>query len=675
MKKSLIIAVAIILATTLILFQKTNIAQAKLTEKQIIRLIEGKSNQIGPLISGHTLIYTDNKNYEAEAVQWSDFGEGRSAFYTQKTDLYKYDLLTGQSTFLTYAGKVELPRNELRAFDFHMDKIIWQVEDKIYLYDLLTDTKRVLFSDTSQYRFYNPTIYRDLIAYIRLNKFNQKRELRLYDLSTGENKTLAKIDINDGAEIIRPAIWGDKIAWENWETQPVPGGYKFINVHDLSTNKTKIIAHSVVMGKEAPPGVIGFPGEYPINIRAWEGKLFFNGDDGIYVYDLVQEELIKKITQKDTNFGNVAAQTATKRGFFATSGQFVVYRGEYVAPGRFVCPCLYLYNLATGENRRIVKDIEAYYLHIEGDRVFWERDGDIFVYNGEFPTTTTSSYSGIYHQPISVTLRSDDLEADIYYSSTSPGKIASAGLTKYTQPISIRSSSTLNFYVQDKEGNKEPTRSETYKIVYLKLKGKAMVTGAGLGGGPHIRGFDKYGRLTTTSFMAYHPDFRGGVNVATGDINGDGKDEIIAGAGPGGGPHVRVFSSKGKYLGWHAFPFHPAFRGGVNVAAGDVDSDGKAEIGVCQAQLGEAWCKVYKYNKARTILGEWLAYPQGVECGASIDMYDIDNDKKAEVITGAGMTRGPHIRAFEANGRAKGLSFFAYDKAFRGGVNVAWGNF
>lgn len=104
------------------------------------------------------------------------------------------------------------------------------------------------------------------------------------------------------------------------------------------------------------------------------------------------------------------------------------------------------------------------------------------------------------------------------------------------------------------------------------------VVAAGSGGGPRVRVFDGRTGQLHSDFFAYDSSFRGGVSVAVADLNQDGHSEIIAGAGEGGGPHVRIFDGQtGQVIG-QFFAYDPEFRGGVRVAAGDLDGDGVTEV-------------------------------------------------------------------------------------------------
>src|SRR4029077_16868645 len=109
-----------------------------------------------------------------------------------------------------------------------------------------------------------------------------------------------------------------------------------------------------------------------------------------------------------------------------------------------------------------------------------------------------------------------------------------------------------------------------------------VITGKGPGGDPHVRAFSlaSGSPVEIASFNAYAPTFAGGVHVAVGDVNGDGRADIITGAGPGGAPHVRAFSLAGGGVTELAsfLAYDPAFTGGVFVAGGDVNGDGIAEI-------------------------------------------------------------------------------------------------
>lgn len=203
--------------------------------------------------------------------------------------------------------------------------------------------------------------------------------------------------------------------------------------------------------------------------------------------------------------------------------------------------------------------------------------------------------------------------------------------------------------------------------------GKAdIITGAGPGGGPHVRVFRK--DLTEIfSFFAYDPSFTGGVFVACGDVNGDGRADIITGAGAGGGPHVRVFDGRNLAEIRSFFAYDPRFTGGVFVAAGDVNGDGKADIITGAGPGGGPHVRVFDGATLAEIHG-FFAYDPGFTGGVTVAAGDLNGDGKADIITGAGAGGGPHVRAFNGVDLSPLASFFAYGPSFRGGVFVGAGN-
>lgn len=158
-----------------------------------------------------------------------------------------------------------------------------------------------------------------------------------------------------------------------------------------------------------------------------------------------------------------------------------------------------------------------------------------------------------------------------------------------------------------------------------------IVTGTDIGGGPQIRIFNAEGKLINPGFFAYATNFRGGVNVAVGDLNRDGINEIIAGAGYGGGPHIRVFNKDGKLINPGFFAYNPGFRGGVNVAVGDINGDGIDEIISGAGRGGGPHVRVW--NKEGRMLSEFFAFSAQSNQGVRVAAYDFDRDRRDEIVT------------------------------------------
>ena len=216
-----------------------------------------------------------------------------------------------------------------------------------------------------------------------------------------------------------------------------------------------------------------------------------------------------------------------------------------------------------------------------------------------------------------------------------------------------------------------------------------ILTGAGPGAvfGPHVRGFEVEGDpMPGLSFLAYGTN-KYGVNVAAGDLDGDGRDEIITGAGPGAvfGPHVRGWGYDGEatvapFLGVNYFAYGTP-KWGVNVAAGDIDGDGFDEIvtgpgpGAVYGPHVRGW-DVDGGDAAAIPALSYFAYGT-LKFGVNVTTGDVDGDGIDEIVTGAGpgAVFGPHVRGWNFDGAAvtslPGYSFFAWETApLRFGVNV-----
>lgn len=199
-----------------------------------------------------------------------------------------------------------------------------------------------------------------------------------------------------------------------------------------------------------------------------------------------------------------------------------------------------------------------------------------------------------------------------------------------------------------------------------------IVTAPGPGGGPHIRVFDGVTASMLGEFFAYDVGFTGGVYVAAADVNGDHHPDIITGAGAGGGPHVRVFDGATGGIITEYFAYSPAFTGGVRVAAGDVNHDGRADVLTGAGPGGGPHVQVFD-STSGAVIRSFFAYPAGFTGGVWVTAGDYNGDGYADIVTGAGEGGGPLVRFFDGRNGIIMRDFYAYPRSVGSpGRSVVW---
>jgi hypothetical protein len=165
-------------------------------------------------------------------------------------------------------------------------------------------------------------------------------------------------------------------------------------------------------------------------------------------------------------------------------------------------------------------------------------------------------------------------------------------------------------------------------------------------------------------FLAYDASFRGGVRVATADLTGDGVPEIITAPGRSHAPLIKVFTWQGQPL-LQFLAFGSTFQGGIDVAAGDVDGDGLVDIAAGMS-FGDSQVVVFR-NTGTAAAPAFSLYqipfhPFGASFlgGVTVELADMGTfgtvddrttlDGKAEIVVGNAAGMLTTVRVFEYSG-------------------------
>jgi hypothetical protein len=215
--------------------------------------------------------------------------------------------------------------------------------------------------------------------------------------------------------------------------------------------------------------------------------------------------------------------------------------------------------------------------------------------------------------------------------------------------VAIDAGFNVDFLTSDQRGTGFPrTLGARTDIGAFETAGAAsfIVAGATVGSRQLVRVYDSETHALLANIVAFEDGRIADVRVAVGDVNGDGVPDIIAAAGPGSMPKVKVFDGTNFTMISSFLAFGQNFRGGVYVAAGDVDRDGDDDIVVGMGSGARPRVRVLDFDNLGTALHDFNAYPDTFAGGVRVAAGDLNWDGFADIITGPGEGTRTRVKAF-----------------------------
>jgi len=216
---------------------------------------------------------------------------------------------------------------------------------------------------------FNPAIYGDRIVWEDHREDNEYpfiSDIYMYDLSTKK-----ETQITTSGSAYSPDIYGDRIVGIDDRNRLYD-----IYVYDLSTNKEIAIATDQSISYDSPASIYG-------DRIVWQESGY-----KIYIYDLS--------TNKKTEISNVPAWISDMRPDICDDK--IVWQDMRNASGEddgniLLRPDIYMYDVSTNKETRITTSESAGYPSIYGDRIVW-CDNDIYMYDLSTSKETQITNSG-----------------------------------------------------------------------------------------------------------------------------------------------------------------------------------------------------------------------------------------------------------------------------------------
>jgi hypothetical protein len=231
------------------------------------------------------------------------------------------------------------------------------------------------------------------------------------------------------------------------------------------------------------------------------------------------------------------------------------------------------------------------------------------------------------------------------------------------------------------------TASQTLQFVTRPL---VVADDVGMASTSAVRVLDPDTGVERARFFAYEPSFRGGVQPVLADVDGDGRPEVVTVPGRGRVGEIRVFMLDGTELpAYRTRPFGDGWRGGLNAAVGDADGDGfvdfvgskasgDGEVRVFRGQAGADPVANAPYRTLRPFPASYLG-------GSSVAFADLGTfaggttvdaavpDGRAELLVASGATVAPQVQVRDLSlALAPVIDIIRpFAPAFLGGLSVA----